>query len=319
MISHKFLKGASRLVAVATVVYGTSLVSALDEPFEQPPLDLIASDFLPESVLSGEGYTVDERVVNDGAQNTYTIKSDYGVLTVAGGNELLARIQEIKATRALEKLEDSDEFKDAAKRSATGLVEGGKALWNEPVDTTKAAAKGVGRWLGNVGSSITSDDPHQDNALETAVGYDVAKRGYAVAMGVDPYTDFEPFQERLSEVARAAAAGSMVTSMAINVGTAGSIAGTAATVTRLASMQNLLRDNPPSALAKLNREKIAGHGHCGLPGRCPAKKLQLHTGGNDRDLRAIDVDGRHQGTRDIRRLRYVCAGWTGRPILAPLR
>ena len=160
-------------------------------------------------------------------------------------------------------MEGSDEFKDAAKGAVTGMVEGGKALWDEPVDTTKAAAKGVGRWLSNIGGSITSDDPHQDNAFETAIGYDVAKRGYAVAMGVDPYTDFEPFQERLGEVARATAAGAMVTSMAIKVGTAGSLAGTAATVTRLASMQNLLKDNPPSELAKLNREKLLAMGIAG--------------------------------------------------------
>ncbi|RLA49311.1 MAG: hypothetical protein DRR04_01935 [Gammaproteobacteria bacterium] len=263
MISHKFLKGASWLVAVATMASGTSLVGALDEPFQQLPLELAAADFLPESVLSGEGYTVDERVVNDGVQNTYTLKSDYGELIVTGTGELLARIQEVQATRALEKLEGSDEFKEAAKGAVTGMVEGGKALWNEPVDTSKAAARGVGRWLSNIGSSITSDDPHQDNAFETAVGYDVAKRGYAVAMGVDPYTDFEPFQERLGEVASATAAGAMVTSMAIKVGTAGSIAGTVATVTRLASMQNLLKDNPPSTLTKLNRETLLAMGIVG--------------------------------------------------------
>jgi hypothetical protein len=263
MISHKFLKGALRLAAVATVLYVSPLVSALGEPFQQPPLELIAADFLPESVLSGEGYTVDKRVVNDGVLNTYTLQSDYGVLTVTGTNELLARIQEVKATRALEQLEDSDEFKEAAKGAVTGMVEGGKALWDEPVETTKGAAKGVGRWLGNIGSSITSDDPHQDNAFETAVGYDVAKRGYAVAMGVDPYTEFEPFQQRLGEVARATAAGAMVTSMAIKVGTAGNLVGTAATVTRVASMKNLLKDNPPATLSKINRETLLAMGVAG--------------------------------------------------------
>jgi hypothetical protein len=263
MISHKFLKGALRLAAVATVLYVSPLVSALGEPFQQPPLELIAADFLPESVLSGEGYSVDKRVVNDGVLNTYTLQSDYGVLTVTGTNELLARIQEVKATRALEQLEDSDEFKEAAKGAVTGMVEGGKALWDEPVETTKGAAKGVGRWLSNIGSSITSDDPHQDNAFETAVGYDVAKRGYAVAMGVDPYTEFEPFQERLGEVARATAAGAMVTSMAIKVGTAGSLVGTAATVTRVASMKNLLKDNPPATLSKINRETLLAMGVAG--------------------------------------------------------
>jgi len=120
------------------------------ELFQQLPVALVASDFLPKSMLSGEGYTVNERVSNDGFQNTYTMKTDYSVLTVTSTDELRARIQEVKATRALEKLERSEEFKDAAKGAVTGMVEGGKALVTSPVDTTKSAVKGMGRWLGNV-------------------------------------------------------------------------------------------------------------------------------------------------------------------------
>jgi hypothetical protein len=232
----------------------------MDEPFQQLPLVLVASDFLPKSMLSGEGYTVNERVSNDGFQNAYTMETDYGVLTVTSTDELRARIQEVKATMALEKLERSEEFKDAAKGAVTGMVEGGKALVTSPVDTTKSAVKGIGRWLGNVGRFITSDDPHQDNVPKTALGYDAAKRAYAVEMGVDPYTDFEPFQERLGEVARAALAGCMVTSVAIDVGTEGTLVGTVTGVTSLASMKNILKDNPPATLARINKEKLQAMG-----------------------------------------------------------
>jgi hypothetical protein len=260
MSLYRFLKTTSRLVVVTVVVSSVSLVSATDEPFQQPPLALTASDFLPKSMLSGEGYTVNEQVSNDGFQNTYTMETDYGVITASSTDELRARIQEVKATRALEKLERSDEFKDAAKGAVTGMVEGGKALVTSPIDTTKSAAKGIGRWLGNVGRSITSDDPHQDNVLKTALGYDAAKRAYAIEMGVDPYTDFEPFQERLGEVARAATAGGLVTSVAIDVGSEGTLAGTVTTVTSLASMKDILKDNPPATLAKINKEKLQAMG-----------------------------------------------------------
>lgn len=84
------------------------------------------------------------------------MKTDYGVLTVTSTDELRARIQEVKATRALEKLERSEEFKDAVKGAVSGMVEGGKALVTSPVDTTKSAVKGMGRCLSNVGRSITS-------------------------------------------------------------------------------------------------------------------------------------------------------------------
>ena len=260
MSLHKSLKAISRLVVVIVVVSIASPVTAADEPFEQRPLALTASDFLPKSMLSGEGYSVNEQVSNDGFQNTYTMETDYGVITASSTDELRARIQEVKATRALEKLERSDEFKDAAKGAVTGMVEGGKALVTSPIDTTKSAVKGMGRWLGNVGRSITSDDPHQDNVLKTALGYDAAKRAYAIEMGVDPYTDFEPFQERLGEVARAATAGGLVTSVAVDVGTEGTLVGTVTTVTSLASMKNILKDNPPATLAKINKEKLEAMG-----------------------------------------------------------
>ena len=263
MVAHKLLKMASPLVVTATVISGASLAVAETPPFQQLPLQLVAADVLPKTVVSGVGYTIEEHVSNDGVQNSYIINSPYGELSVTGTEELLARVQEVKATMALAKLEESEEFKDAAKGAVTGMVEGGKALWNEPVDTAKDAARGVGRWLGNVGGAITSDDPHQDNVLKTAVGYDAAKRGYAVAMGVDPYTDFEPFQQQLSEVARAATAGNMVTSVAIKVGTEGTLAGTVTTVTSLAAMKNILKDNPPATLAKINREKLLQAGIMG--------------------------------------------------------
>jgi hypothetical protein len=259
MLLHKLYPGAARLLVIATAITTVSLAHALDIPYQKLPLSLHASDILPKSALSGDGYKVDEKVSNDGAQNTYILTTHYGVFTVTGTDELLARIQEVRSTRALEKLEDSDEFKDAAKGSVTGMVEGGKALLEEPGETARNAARGVGRWLGNVGNSITSDNPHHDNALETVTGYDARKRGYAVEMGVDPYTDFEPFQEHLGEVAKAATAGGMVTSMAINLGADG-LLGTVTSVSRAAAMQNLLRDNPPSRLAEINRDKLLGIG-----------------------------------------------------------
>lgn len=259
MLMHRLSKRALYLLGIISVVSVSSPVNASEQSFQQPPLTLVAADVLPAQMLSGDGYTVDSKVINDGVQNTYTLRSQYGVSTVTGTDELHARIMEVNATRALEKLEDSDEFKDAAKASVSGMVEGGKALFKAPVETTKGAAKGVGRWLRNVGSSVNSDDPHQDNAFQTTVGYDAVKRGYAVAMGVDPYTEFEPFQERLGEVARAATAGGMVTSAVINVGADG-LAGAVTSVSKTASMQKLLKDNPPSSLARINKESLLAMG-----------------------------------------------------------
>ena len=155
-------------------------------PFQTVPVTLKASTILPATILKGNGYSVAEQVSNDGFLNTYILESEYGELNVTGTDKLLARIQEIKATRALEDLERSDAFKDAAKGAVEGMVEGGKSLVTSPVDTSKRAAKGFGRWVSNVGRSFTSDDPDQENALATALGHDAAKRAYALEFGVDP-------------------------------------------------------------------------------------------------------------------------------------
>ena len=254
-----YLRALPCLLALASPLFGAA-VSNAEEGYEQPPFTLNTADILPEAMRSGEGFSIDPRISNDGVMNTYTVRSDFGQMELVGTDTLKARLQEIRATQALARLEESDEFKEAAKRGVTGMVEGGKALIDEPVDTTKNAAKGVGRWLRNVGNSITSDDPHQDNALETITGYDVAKRTYALAMRVDPYTDFQPFQDRLSEVARAATAGGMVTRAAVKVSTAGTVAGTVANVTSLAKMSDLIKDNPPATLESINRDKLIGMG-----------------------------------------------------------
>jgi hypothetical protein len=249
--------GIGRFTAVSLFFAVVSIAHAGDEPpFEKLPKTLAASSVLPGMTLKGEGYTVSESVSNDGYQNTYTIESDYGTYTVTGNTALAARIQEIKATRALEEIERSDAFKDAVKGTASGMVEGGKSLVTSPVETTKGAAKGVGRWLGNVGKSVTSDDPHQENVLKTALGHDAVKRGYAIELGVDPYTDFEPFQKRLGEVARAATTGGLVMSLGMDIATEGTLVGTVVTVTSIAGMKEILRDEPPSTLSKINRKKL---------------------------------------------------------------
>lgn len=260
MISERFLAWSRYVFLPINLTLGVALACAADEAFERAPIELQAADILPKSLLSGDGYTIEQRVSNDGFQNTYQLETEYGPVQANGTGELLARIREIEAARALDKLEDSEEFKQAVKAGAVGLVEGGKALVTSPVETTKNAARGVGVWLRNAGSSLVSDDPNQDNALQMAVGYDAAKRKYAIAMGVDPYSDFDPLQERLREVAKVATAGSMATSFAADLGAAGDLAGVVLDASSFARMQGVLKDTPPVGLARMNLQKLMDMG-----------------------------------------------------------
>ncbi|MGI9330683.1 MAG: hypothetical protein ACR2QB_08170, partial [Gammaproteobacteria bacterium] len=260
-MSNMIKKEASTLKTATLVALFWCATSVTAQPTSQQlPLSLEASKVTPKALLSGNGYSVGNAVSNDGFQNTYSVKSDYGNSTVTGNGALAARKMEIRAIRLLEEIESSDAFKEGVKGSASDIVEGGKSLVKAPVETTKGAAKGVGRWLGNVGRSITSDDPHQDNVGKTLLGYDGVKRAYAVELGVDPNTDFEPFLERLTRVARAATAGGLTMSMVTDAATQGTTVGTVIMVTSTANMKELLKDEPPSALAKINKAKLEGMG-----------------------------------------------------------
>jgi len=255
-VTQHFTRMLLRATAIGAACCLSTWAIAAEQPLQKTPVTLNAADVLPKAMLTGEGYSINSNVTNDGFQNTYSLKTDYGNFSITGNQALRARIQEIRATKALEELERSDAFKDAVKDTASGMVEGGKALVTSPVETSKGAAKGVGRWLGNVGRSVTSDDPHQENVLKVALGHDAVKRAYAVEMGVDPYTDFEPFQTQLGQVARASSAGGLIMSVGADVASSGTMAGTVVTVVSVAGMKDILKDEPPSTLSRINREKL---------------------------------------------------------------
>lgn len=74
--------------------------------------------------------------------------------------------------------------------------------------------------------------------------------------GVDPYTDFKPFQERLGEIARCSAAAGLLTSAALSSVSEGTLSDTIITVRDIAGLKELLKDNPPATLDKVNRKKL---------------------------------------------------------------
>ncbi len=49
----------------------------------------------------------------------------------------------------------------------------------DPADTVTGVVSGIGRWFSDIGRSVVSDDPYQENVLKTALGYAAAKRQFA--------------------------------------------------------------------------------------------------------------------------------------------
>ena len=234
-------------------------VATASESYTQTPLKLKASEVLPPGVLKGLNYQVDEYVVNDGLINIYSITSDFGEFEAEGIAELRMRIAEIKAMSLMKEMEKKEVFGDALKEGVKAPFKGVAALVTEPVETGKAAAKGVGQLFSNIGRSFVSDDPDQDNPASVLVGYDVAKRKFAHELDVNPYSDNELFRKQLGNISKAAVAGGLTPRAAM-----AAVDSTAVTVARVTgttkAMKELVRDNPPGKLDKINRKKLESMG-----------------------------------------------------------
>ena len=53
---------------------------------------------------------------------------------------------------------------------AKGTVKGAVEFVKSPIETGKDIIKGTGQFISNLGDSIFSDDPDQDNVVKTALG-----------------------------------------------------------------------------------------------------------------------------------------------------
>ena len=229
--------------------------STASQDYRHTPINLHAKDILPKALPKGENYKIADEVKNDGLINTYRLTTDYGPLTVESTAKLMIRITELKALKGMEELDRKGVFKDSVVEGVKAPVKGVTDLVTSPVETSKDIVKGTGQFLSNVGRSILSDDPDQDNVLKVALGYDVAKRKFAFEFGIDPYSSYSPAMDRLGQIARAAVAGGLAPKAAMSA--IDSDFGTALRISSTAKgMKELVRDNPPVELQKINRKKL---------------------------------------------------------------
>ncbi len=251
---HKTRKIFLGWIAFTALLLAWSPIFAADT-FNSTPITLKTADILPESLLQGNNYKLAETVYNDGVINTYQIATDFGFYYAESTPELLLIINDLNALAEMQKLNRLDTFKSSLISGAKAPVKLVGNLVTSPLESTKNIAKGTGGFLSNLGRSIYSRDPHQANIFKVALGYDTAKRAFAYEFLINPYTTFEPAEERLGDIARAAVAGGIVPRAAMMA--VGGVVGTSLSLSATAkNMKKLVRDNPPGALAKINRKKL---------------------------------------------------------------
>jgi len=249
------------LISFLVLSLGINCTASAEEmsSFQKLPVTLSATKTLPDDLQKGSNYKIDDAIINDGLINTYYLQTDYGKLKIVSDELYLERINELRALEHMEKLEQTEEFGEALKKGVMAPINTVKSMATEPVDTVKAIGSGISNWVSDIGNAAVSDDPNQAGVFSTAVGYAAAKRAFAYEYGINPYTDFQPVQDKMGEVARANVVGGLTPKIAF--GLIKKPVGTVLSATAMAdTMNKLARDKSPEELEDINEEKLKAMG-----------------------------------------------------------
>jgi hypothetical protein len=216
---------------------------------------------LPPGLRSGPDFKVDKKVVNDGFINRYRVKSTFGDFTASGNLAMAKLAAEIKAIKAMSKVEEGETFQKSLETSAKKTGKGIKKLFTDPGGAMEGAATGLGKLFDRANESLSGSGPSQaeDSRAKQFIGFSKAKREIAAKFGVDVYSANPALQKELERLAWADYAGgiSMGAATAVVPGGAGLVVSTAGGARLL---NDVMRATPPSELRMMNREKLQAMG-----------------------------------------------------------
>jgi hypothetical protein len=241
--------------------------------FESLPT-FLASKILPPDLLAGPDHHVAEQVVNDGFMNIYTINSRFGTFTANSDAELRIRVGEVKSIARMEDLAESEQFARGVGKAGLDALETTAHLITDPVDTVEDTASGVKEMFQSVRGGVESlagrlgdkegvniedikdlEDIVDLEDIGDMIGYSRARRQYAVAFGVDPYSTNPVLQEHLTRLSLAGFVGHFAARTGLGfidggVGTAISV------VNNLDSLRRTVEDQSPEELSGINGKKL---------------------------------------------------------------
>jgi hypothetical protein len=211
----------SRIRLIVIVLLLTPVLVALSpaREFETPPT-LPAQVLAPASLLSGNGFRVNNQVPTDGLLAHYTIQSDVGVFQANSTEMLKIRVAEIPAIQELTKTSKTKVFAQSLATNAARPVAAAGQMVMHPVETVKGLPSGVGRFFGRVGLAgkrlkEAATEPEEASAGEKAgqfakragqttrdvFGYEQERRELAKKLHVDPYTTNPVLSKQLDDFA----------------------------------------------------------------------------------------------------------------------
>ena len=257
---NKVMRFKGLLVAVLTASFAYGTTGAFAAQIEAPPV-ASAPSILGKQV-NGPNYKIGDTVRSDGFLQIFSLNTTYGPYQVQGHEMLNVRLRELAAVAALEHMNKSQVYIDAAAKEAKKPVDLAVGLVTNPVGTVQQSMSGVGAVFSRIGSGAANMGQGRDNVAGSLLGVSSAKRQIAYKLGVDPYTDFKPLADALNDMARVTALGDLTVSGAFMAipGGAGMAVSYSKTTQEVGQM---VLDKTPSELRDANRAKLTA---MGIPG-----------------------------------------------------
>ena len=189
----------------------------------------------------------------------YVFTTPWGEFSAIGDGMMRQRQCELAALGQLQQVTEFRLFNRALAEAGISPIKFAGELIVNPLGTLGNTLSGIGSLFGQVGSGAHNAGKYESDPMADLTGASRKKRELAVKLGVDPYTDFQPLQQRLTQLSAAAATGGLVVSGALMAipGVGGIIVSNTATS---ANLGNAARDNTPAQLLDLNRAKLLAMG-----------------------------------------------------------
>ncbi|MGH8094972.1 MAG: hypothetical protein ACREIF_16115 [Chthoniobacterales bacterium] len=233
--------------------------------YEELP-ELKASEILRPEFLQGPHFKVQEEVPTYSGANRFTIESDFGVFEADGNEMLVRRVNEIQAIARLKDVSRTEQYKDALVKAAKAPLATAKNIVTDPINTIGNAPKGImkfmkktGESMKNIGKKGDESDRYEGSKMAQMIGYSNTKRKVALSLHVDPYSSNTVLQRELDGIAWATFAGGATFSLA-TMPIGGGVGIALTTVGVEEQLENVLRDNSPGDLKKLNHKALIAMG-----------------------------------------------------------
>lgn len=229
--------------------------------WEVPPL-FSATGLVTSEWFKGPHHSVQEQVVNDGAQHHFVVDSEFGTFPAVGMPMLRTQIIETDAIAALKVVRQSEVFVNALKTQLLYPLQGLKILLTDPRRLGNSVGGGVLEFLAMPGEFSKFEGSEQEDSMtKSAIGFSYMKRKLAFQFGVDPYSSNRALQDELNQLSWIAFTADLAPQIGYVFMPASAIMWMTFSATRWTSyLDEQVRDNSPTDLRAMERAKFVKMG-----------------------------------------------------------